>query len=293
MKRTQRHRGLLAVAARRRVPGGRPAGDSGAMLRAEAGSSGADSHRCDMNGPQFIARVRKWGAEPESGGTLRGLRRRWFARNAVCRRSQDDRQGAGENASRAVFAGDLNVTTSLVSQWERGEKRPRGASLKLLTLVGDGPAADVHAVRVWSLYGRRARSWCLSSWTSATCPRRGASPPRSRTPSGRSARGAGSDGVEGAHARGHQSERVRAVDSEGPAIVGERRPGDAAHAAAESAWSEAPGTAGSVSKHDRFFDKLERRAPKKRCRRCRRKFTPPAGYTSLICPPCRRTGTVG
>ena len=29
----------------------------------------------------------------------------------------------------------LNVTTSLVSQWERGEKRPRGASLKLLTLV--------------------------------------------------------------------------------------------------------------------------------------------------------------
>ena len=29
----------------------------------------------------------------------------------------------------------LNVTTGLVSQWERGEKRPRGASLKLLTLV--------------------------------------------------------------------------------------------------------------------------------------------------------------
>jgi len=29
----------------------------------------------------------------------------------------------------------LNVTMGLVSQWERGEKRPRGASLKLLTLV--------------------------------------------------------------------------------------------------------------------------------------------------------------
>ena len=40
-----------------------------------------------------------------------------------------------ENASQAVFARHLNVTTSLVSQWERGEKRPRGASLKLLTLV--------------------------------------------------------------------------------------------------------------------------------------------------------------
>lgn len=40
-----------------------------------------------------------------------------------------------ENASQAVFARYLNVTTGLVSQWERGEKKPRGASLKLLTLV--------------------------------------------------------------------------------------------------------------------------------------------------------------
>ena len=39
-----------------------------------------------------------------------------------------------ENASQAVFAMYLNVTAGLVSQWERGEKRPRGASLKLLTL---------------------------------------------------------------------------------------------------------------------------------------------------------------
>lgn len=40
-----------------------------------------------------------------------------------------------ECASQAVFARYLNVTTSLVSQWERGEKRPQGASLKLLSLV--------------------------------------------------------------------------------------------------------------------------------------------------------------
>lgn len=40
-----------------------------------------------------------------------------------------------EKASQAVFARYLNVTTGLVSQWERGSKRPRGASLKLLTLV--------------------------------------------------------------------------------------------------------------------------------------------------------------
>lgn len=40
-----------------------------------------------------------------------------------------------EGASQAVFARYLNVTTGLVSQWERGERRPQGASLKLLTLV--------------------------------------------------------------------------------------------------------------------------------------------------------------
>ena len=40
-----------------------------------------------------------------------------------------------ENASQAMFARRLNVTKSPVSQWERREQRPRGASLKLLTLV--------------------------------------------------------------------------------------------------------------------------------------------------------------
>jgi putative transcriptional regulator len=40
-----------------------------------------------------------------------------------------------EGASQAVFARYLNVTTSLVSQWERSEKHPQGASLKLLALV--------------------------------------------------------------------------------------------------------------------------------------------------------------
>ncbi len=40
-----------------------------------------------------------------------------------------------EKASQAVFARYLNVTAGLVSQWECGKKHPRGASLKLLTLV--------------------------------------------------------------------------------------------------------------------------------------------------------------
>jgi putative transcriptional regulator len=37
--------------------------------------------------------------------------------------------------SQAVFAMALNVTTSLVSKWERGEKKPSGPSLKLLSLA--------------------------------------------------------------------------------------------------------------------------------------------------------------
>lgn len=40
-----------------------------------------------------------------------------------------------ERVSQAVLARYLNVTTGLISQWERGEKRPAGASLKLLSLI--------------------------------------------------------------------------------------------------------------------------------------------------------------
>jgi putative transcriptional regulator len=40
-----------------------------------------------------------------------------------------------EGVSQAVLASYLNVRTKLVSEWERGEKRPSGPSLKLLSLV--------------------------------------------------------------------------------------------------------------------------------------------------------------
>ena len=46
-------------------------------------------------------------------------------------RAMRDREGV----SQSVFAAYLNVTVSLVSKWERGEKHPQGASLKLLNLV--------------------------------------------------------------------------------------------------------------------------------------------------------------
>ncbi|HEV7982770.1 MAG TPA: DNA-binding transcriptional regulator [Xanthobacteraceae bacterium] len=40
-----------------------------------------------------------------------------------------------EGISQAVLARHLNVGTKLVSDWERGAKRPSGPSLKLLVLV--------------------------------------------------------------------------------------------------------------------------------------------------------------
>jgi len=40
-----------------------------------------------------------------------------------------------EAASQAVFAEHLGVSINLVSQWERGEKKPQGSALKLLALV--------------------------------------------------------------------------------------------------------------------------------------------------------------
>jgi putative transcriptional regulator len=48
-----------------------------------------------------------------------------------------------EGASQAVFARYLNVTTGLVSQWERGEKHPQGPSLKLLSLIAKNGLATV------------------------------------------------------------------------------------------------------------------------------------------------------
>jgi putative transcriptional regulator len=40
-----------------------------------------------------------------------------------------------EGVSQGVFARYLNVRTKLVSEWERGQKKPSGPSLKLLSIV--------------------------------------------------------------------------------------------------------------------------------------------------------------
>lgn len=40
-----------------------------------------------------------------------------------------------EHVSQSVFSHYLNVTTDLISKWERGEKKPSGTAIKLLLLV--------------------------------------------------------------------------------------------------------------------------------------------------------------
>lgn len=44
----------------------------------------------------------------------------------------------GEAVSQTVFARYLNVSKNLVSDWERGTKRPGGPAVRLLTVVREG-----------------------------------------------------------------------------------------------------------------------------------------------------------
>src|ERR1700694_1172451 len=55
-------------------------------------------------------------AEALSAPAIRGLRKR-------------------DGVSQSVFARHLNVAVKLVGEWERGQKKPSGPSLKLLALV--------------------------------------------------------------------------------------------------------------------------------------------------------------
>lgn len=58
--------------------------------------------------------------------------------------SEDIRQlRERDHVSQSVFAQYLNVNKSLVSQWERGEKRPSGPSLKLLALAKKNGLASI------------------------------------------------------------------------------------------------------------------------------------------------------
>ena len=50
---------------------------------------------------------------------------------------------AQASISQSVFAAHLNVTTGVVSKWERGEKQPRGPAAKLLSLAAKHGIASI------------------------------------------------------------------------------------------------------------------------------------------------------
>ncbi len=75
-----------------------------------------------------------------SDGELRKVTLRMVGREALPKVSQLSpaeivavREQAG--VSQAIMAGVLNVAVNTISQWERGERRPTGAALKLLHVV--------------------------------------------------------------------------------------------------------------------------------------------------------------
>ena len=61
----------------------------------------------------------------------------------VCPMRPDQIRAIRERVNQAVFALYLNASTGLISQWERGEKHPAGAYLKLLTLVQEKGLAAI------------------------------------------------------------------------------------------------------------------------------------------------------
>ena len=69
--------------------------------------------------------------------TLRLVDRSKLVRLAPLMGADVRRIRARTGLSQAVFAGVLNTGVSTVSQWERDEKKPRGAALRLLYVVRD------------------------------------------------------------------------------------------------------------------------------------------------------------
>jgi putative transcriptional regulator len=67
--------------------------------------------------------------------TLRMLGRDALPKVAALSPSQIVKVREQVGVSQAVLAGFLNVAVNTVSQWERGERRPTGAALKLLHVV--------------------------------------------------------------------------------------------------------------------------------------------------------------
>src|SRR5262245_34337879 len=86
---------------------------------------------------RWLQRLPEW-RHPQNDGALHkvgAIDRRTMRRfDNTCLTRVRARRERG-HVSQTVFANYLKVTPNLVSKWERGQKRPSGPALKLLSLV--------------------------------------------------------------------------------------------------------------------------------------------------------------
>lgn len=72
------------------------------------------------------------------------------------------------NASQAVFAHLLNVSTKLVQAWESDRRRPAGAALRLLELAEKNPRAVFHDFALPNARQRPKQSPAVKTGTAAS-----------------------------------------------------------------------------------------------------------------------------
>ena len=101
-------------------------------LRAEINEAAVGLHRAGVVSAATLAKV-----------TARAVDMTKLQRIAAPSGAEIVAMRARANMSQAVFARVLNVAISTLSQWEREEKRPRGAAARLLAIVKQKGVAAV------------------------------------------------------------------------------------------------------------------------------------------------------
>jgi len=123
-------------------------GDSNDVVQADPATEVDDEPISTLFASRTLSTVHRLASDLHSAGVFSKTTMRKFdslclteVRPMDARDIKSLREEAG--VSQAVLARVLNVTTSAVGQWERGEKRPTGAALKLLTLVREKGLASI------------------------------------------------------------------------------------------------------------------------------------------------------
>ncbi len=109
------------------------------------GSKGKDRLRAEIvEGAQALHRLGAFSADDVKKTTIRMLGRDALPKLPPLTPKEIVAVRERTGVSQAVMAALLNVATKTLGQWERGERRPTGAALKLLHVV---KAKGVNAVQ--------------------------------------------------------------------------------------------------------------------------------------------------